>query len=170
LAREYHRAKRALALSFQEMALSVVPREQFKLDDVKQSVMDEMRSLFAGRVDPEFFTFRRYTTPHPDIYALLASKVGEPIPGWRIRLLSGDKIHTERRTRELRDLGLEIEVNERDDESTYCLVSLDADLRYGAAFQLRENALRSKKLSGQVRSHYVEIAEQAAALPQRKST
>ncbi|MFQ6170950.1 hypothetical protein ACK8HX_05030 [Oryzobacter sp. R7] len=168
MAREYNRAKRALAVSFQSMALEVVPRDAYRLADVKAQVVATMRSMFEGRVDSSLFVIRRYTTPHPDIYALLASHVGSPIPGWRIRLLSGDKIHTERRTRELRDLGLTIDVGGGDDDSSYCLKSLDPDLRYGAAFQLRENAYKSKRINPQNRAEIVRLAEAAAQLPDRK--
>ena len=165
-----YQAKRALALSFQQMSLAVVPRDQFKLADVKAAVSEEMRRLFSGRVDSGLFVIRRYTTPHPDLYALLASRAGEEVPGWRLRLLSGDKIHTERRTRELRDLGLSVDVSGSDEDSTYCLKSLVPNLRYGAAFQLRESAVKATRLSRQARAQYVALAEDAAELPPRRKS
>lgn len=168
LAREYNRARKALAASFQAMALEAVPRERFDLGAVKRAVMVEMRRLFEGRVDSRFFVIRRYTTPHPDVYALLALHVGEPVPGWRVRLLTGDKIHTERRTRELRDLGLAVEVSGSQDDMHYCLSSREADLTFGAAFQLRENASRSKRLGRLERAQAVRLAEQTVELPERK--
>ncbi|WP_336921489.1 hypothetical protein [Aquipuribacter sp. SD81] len=169
LALEYNRLKRALAASFQEMALETVPRDQYPLNEVKSAVISQMRSLFAGRADSHLLVIRRYTTPHPDLYALLAAKVNEPVPAWRLRLLSGDKTHTERRTRELRDLGLEIEVLGEDDEPTYRLVSLQPDLIYGAAYQLRENVIKSRTLSAFEKELLRRLAEETAELPPRRS-
>jgi hypothetical protein len=170
LALEYNRARKALAAAFQAMALGAVPRDQFDLDEVKRSVRDEMRRLFEGHVDSSLFAVGGYTTPHPDVYAVLASRVGEPVPGWRLRLLSGDKIHTERRTRELRDLGLDVDVTGSQDNKLYCLTSLEPNLRYGAAFQLRKKASDSKKLSRLDRAAAIQLAERTAELPPRKES
>lgn len=168
LAQEYNRLRRALAASFQAMSMAAVPRAQYRLDDVKRAVEGEMRRLYEGRIDSKFFPIRRYSTPHPDIYALLAARVGESVPGWRIRLLSGDKIHTERRTRELRDLGLSIEVTGDDDESMYRLTSLEPNLRYAAAFQLRENASRAGAANFRLRADVIRTAELTIELPARR--
>jgi hypothetical protein len=129
-----------------------------------------MVDLFQGRVDSQFLKVRGYTSPHPDLYALLAARAGRPVPGWRLRVLTGDKIHTERRTRELRDLGLDIEVAEAQMESTYTLRSLDADFNFGAAFQLRRNALETKHVDSAIRVRLVGLAESTADLPDRKAT
>lgn len=169
LAFEYNRLRRSLAASFQTMSMADVPRTTFRLEDVKGAVSAEMRRLFEGRVDSSLFQIRRYTTPHPDIYAVLASRVGEDVPAWRIRLLSGDATHTERRTRELRDLGLRIAVVEDDEDSYYRLESGEPDLAYAAAFQLRENASRSRRLSSSARSDIIMQAELVVDLPERKT-
>lgn len=168
LAHEYNRLRRALAASFQAMSMDAVPRAQYRLDDVKRAVEGEMRRLYEGRIDSKFFPIRRYSSPHPDIYALLAARVGESVPGWRIRLLSGDKVHTERRTRELRDLGLSIEVWGDDDESMYRLTSLEPNLRYAAAFQLRENASRAGAGDMRLRADIIRTAELTIELPARR--
>ncbi|TCC29069.1 hypothetical protein [Kribbella speibonae] len=170
LAHEYNRARKALAAAFQAMALEAVPRDQFDLDEVKRSVSSEMRRLFEGRVDSSLFVVGGYTAPHPDAYAVLASRLGEPVPAWRLRLLSGDKIHTERRTRELRDLGFDVEVTGSQDNQMYCLTSLEPNLRYAAAFQLRKKASKAKKLTRLERTAAIDLAERTAELPPRKES
>lgn len=170
LAREYNRAKRALATSFQRMALEEVPRDRYRLTDLKHSIQAEMHRLFAGRASHDVLRVRGYTSPHPDVYALLADKLGEAVPGWRIRLVAGDKIHTERRTRELRNLGLAIEVAGKGEDATYCLPSLEADLTYAAAYQLRENVIEAgKRVGGQKRPDLIDLAERTARLPEREN-
>lgn len=169
LAREYQRMRRALASSFQNMSLAAVPRSEHRLNDVKSDVTAEMSRLFAGKADSRFFTVRGYTTPHPDLYAVLAASAGHTVPGWRLRLLSGDKVHTERRTRELRDLGLQITVLDEDDDSVYRLETLQPDLRYAAAFQLRANALRVSRIEPTEREQLILLAERTAGLPERKT-
>lgn len=168
IAIEYYRMKRALAMDFQALALEAVPRDQYSLMDVKRAVADTMRGLFQGRVDASLLVIRRYTSPHPALFATLAARVGSPVPGWRLRILTGDKIHSERRTRELRDLGLQIDVAGKDDQATYCLKSTDADLVYGAAYQLRENAVQAKSLERRVRSYAIDLAQATAELPVRR--
>lgn len=169
LADEYNRLRRSLASSFQSMSLAAVPRSEFRLTDVKAAVSEEMRGLFSGRVDSSLFSIRGYTTPHPDLYSVLAQRAGESVPGWRLRLLSGDKLHTERRTRELRDLGLQISVLEQEDDSVYVLEKLQPDLIFAAAFQLRKNAMRLSRISDTERDQIVRLAESTATLPERKT-
>lgn len=169
LADEYNRLRKSLASSFQSMSLAAVPRSEFRLTDVKAAVSEEMRTLFSGRVDSSLFSITGYTTPHPDLYSVLAQRAGEPVPGWRLRLLSGDKVHTERRTRELRDLGLQISVLEQDDDSVYVLETLHPDLIFAAAFQLRRNAMRLSRINDTERDQILRLAESTAALPERKT-
>lgn len=170
LANDYNTLRSALAYGFKEMALEALPRRSFDLGQVKEAVIREMRRLFEGRVDSQLFRIARYTTPHPDLYALLADNVGLPVPAWRLRLLTGDAIHTERRTRELRDLGLDIRVTPHHEDPLYCLAQLEPDLAYGAAFQLRQNALGSKAISPAEKAQALHIAEQTAKLPKRRSS
>ena len=170
LAVEYHRLRRALASTFQSMAHEAISRDDHDLNAIKQLVVTKMHELFDGRVESRFLNVRGYTSPHPDLYALLAARLGTAVPGWRLRLLTGDKIHTERRTRELRDLGLDVEVGESQSESTYELRSLSPDLTFGAAFQLRRNALDAKQLDSGARAWIIQLAESSAPLPDRKST
>lgn len=168
LAREYNRAKKALAVSFQRMALAALPRE-YNLADVRSRIEQEMRRLFEGRAESSLLRVRGYTSPHPHIYALLASNLGRAVPAWRIRLVSGDQVHTERRTRELRDLGLAIDVAETNDETTYCLTTLEPDLTYAAAYQLRENVIDlAKRAPSQARPELIALAEATAPLPERR--
>lgn len=169
LASEYNRVRVSLATSFQRMSLDALPSETFPLAALKARVEAAMRELFAGRVDSSLFVVRGYTSPHPDIYTYLASRVGEAVPAWRLRLLTRDAVHTERRTRELRDFGLLVDAFEQSGEAQYRLRGLDPDLTYGAAFQLRKNAAGSTRLSPRDRAAIIDLAEQTADLPERRT-
>jgi hypothetical protein len=66
------------------------------------------------------------------LYEYLALHLGEPVSATRLRALTGDQIHTERRLRELRDLGLRLTPRRIADENHYVLASEDVDFDYAA--------------------------------------
>lgn len=165
LAFEYQVAKQAFASTFQKLALAQLDLDSFKLDDLKKSLAEHMAGLFGGLVDSSLLRVTGYTSPHPLVYALLAENVGQPLPGWRLRILTADAIHTERRTRELRDMGLDIAITGNTDAQNYTLNSVTPDWTYGAAYQLRKNARDNKRLDAAERDHVIALAEKTAALP-----
>tara|TARA_B100001123_G_C15306424_1_gene1022863 strand:+ start:2232 stop:2468 length:237 start_codon:yes stop_codon:yes gene_type:complete len=62
-------------------------------------------------------------------------------------MLSGDQVHTERRVRDLRQLGYEIRHRKIGGEDTYCLESLDQDVEAAARHHLHTNVKKTRKLS-----------------------
>jgi hypothetical protein len=64
-------------------------------------------------------------------------------------VLTADQIHTERRVRDLRDLGFQVEWKKVSDDDQYVLVSTEPDLDAAAALQARKNIKDDKKLSKQ---------------------
>jgi hypothetical protein len=58
------------------------------------------------------------------------------VPVSRLRAIVGDQVHTERRVRELRDLGFHVTWRKVGDEDHYSLPSLEQDLDAAARFQL----------------------------------
>lgn len=168
LARDYHLLRTTLAFSFRDLALAALPAPTPSYADLRQTVQAEMRRLFEGRVDSSLLRVTGYTSPHPQLYALLMANVGQAVPAWRLRILTNDAVHTERRTRELRDLGLTIETWVEDEEAHYRLTSRTPDSVYAAAYQLRERAGKLKS-SGQKRA-IIELAESTATLPPRRAS
>jgi hypothetical protein len=168
MAYEYNVVRQALASSFQGLARDALDMETYSLPDLKAEIEATMRSIFAGNVHSSLLKVRGYGSPHPMVFAHLAEHLGEPVPAWRLRLLAADAIHTERRTRELRDLGLQILTAEEAGTPTYMLPSLEADLRYAAAYQLRKNAQNSKELDVAERTYIAQVAEATAALPKQE--
>lgn len=65
---------------------------------------------------------------HGILLHYLSLHIGEPVKGSTLRILAGDQVHTERRIRELRDLGYDIGISTVAGESTYCLTSSVQDL------------------------------------------
>lgn len=170
LAYEYNLARQALAASFQSMSRDALDLDSYSLDAAKRRVDEQMQSLFGGKVDSSLLKVRGYGSTHPVVFALLAERLGDAVPAWRLRVLTADAIHTERRTRELRDLGLDIQTSEQDGTPTYTLTSLDPDLTYGAAYQLRRNATDTKRIPSSERKHIVQLAEATAILPEKRAT
>lgn len=167
LAIVYHRNTRALAQAVENLARAALPTPPYPFEGLKADVEGRMRQLFGGRVDQRLLRITRYTRPHPELYALLCSRLGEPVPAWRLRLLTADAVHTERRVRELRDLGLAVEASEDESGGTYTLLNLEPDLTYAAAFQLRDRAHTSRAIDPFARRAAIELAELTADLPPR---
>jgi hypothetical protein len=147
----YLETRRLLAKTFRDLAHAHLEPVNPVLDGVRTKVEQRMAQLFGGRVPPEYLTVRRYGTTHQLLAAYLFRQPGRPVPASRLRLLTGDQVHTERRVRELRDLGLSIEAGRVAGENQYILASQEPDLDRGAAIQLAQN-IKSSDLDGAARS------------------
>lgn len=121
---QYARARRVLARVFQEASVAQLRDAVHWLDDVKAKISRELLARFGDLLPERNLRVTGYQSPHPLLYAYLATNVGVPVPGWRLRVLTGDQVHTERRIRDFRDLGLP--VTEMDE--AYTLGSREPDL------------------------------------------
>ena len=72
-----------------------------------------------------------------------------------LRLLTGDAVHTERRARELRDLGLQIETFSSGGLSIYVLKNGTPDLAAGARATAARNIRNDKALGPAEREHLI---------------
>jgi hypothetical protein len=64
-------------------------------------------------------------------------------------MLTGDAVHTERRTRELRDLGFNLEAKHTSGTDVYILRSDVPDTAVGAAIQVKRNIREDRATSKQ---------------------
>src|SRR5207247_1102148 len=90
---------------------------------------------------------RGYTSPHRDLFAYLSMRVGESVPAAMLRVLTGDAVHTERRARELRDLGLDVEAARSGGADAYVLRSVQPSLDEGSWNIVRLNIQGDRTLS-----------------------
>jgi hypothetical protein len=127
LLEEYTRARRVLARVFQEAAVGALDIARYDLAHVKERVTARLHEVLSDLLPTRVLTVSGYQSPHPLLYGYLAEHHGQRVPSWRLRVLTADQVHTERRVRDLRDLGLDV-VEEHDD---YVLTSPAPDVDLG---------------------------------------
>ena len=72
---------------------------------------------------------------------------GEPVSANELRMLTGDAVHTERRARELRDLGYQLTAKHVAGSDVYVLESPEPDLGAAAAYLVRKNITEDRGIS-----------------------
>lgn len=107
-------------------------RSSWRLEAVIERVESELRSRFADVIPLEAVHIGGYRGIRLVLYEYLAIHLGAPVSVPRLRALTGDQVHTERRLRELRDLGLQLEAVHSSGKHQYILVSEDPDFQYAA--------------------------------------
>jgi hypothetical protein len=157
LVTEYVSLRRSLARDFQSLAEESLRTEDSALGAVRRQIAQRMRELFGGRIPDRFLQVRGYRGVHPILFEYLAQHAGEPVPGSRLRVLTGDQVHTERRLRELRDLGFDLTSTRVADDDHYVLRSPAPDLDYAARFVTAHNIRNDRQLPEHERSRLVAI-------------
>jgi hypothetical protein len=143
----YLEARRSLARQFSLVAKHYLLRDGGLLETVRKRIEERMIELLRGRVPDKYLVLHGYTSVQPILLQYLAQHVGEPVQSSKLRILTGDQIHTERRVRDLRDLGFQVEWKKVAGEDQYVLKSLEPDLSTAAVLQVRKNIRDDKKLS-----------------------
>jgi hypothetical protein len=154
----YIEARRSIAAQFRGLARETLISGEMTLDRVRREVSGHMRKLFWGKVGEQYVEVQGYGGVHPVLLEYLAQHVGEPVPSSRLRLLTGEQIHTERRVRELRDLGMAVDSKHSSGEEVYVLKTLEIDIDYAARCQLVENIKHDKSTSPAKRAQLLEKA------------
>jgi hypothetical protein len=78
---------------------------------------------------------------------ILLQALGKPVDSDRLRVVTGDKTHSERRARELRELGFNVKTSEKDGSQFYTLVDLEID--YTKVPELIAKVIHKSKALGQ---------------------
>lgn len=104
--------------------------------------LESLRSMVAGQIEFRFpflpeplVQVRRFGPVHQRIFNYLVQQVGRDVSGSDLRTLAGDAVHTERRARELRDVGMRLATRATAGRSIYVLESASPDLRLAAWLQ-----------------------------------
>lgn len=161
LATEYLALRRSLARDFRELAERELEDEGDALEPVRHRISQRMRELYGGRVPDSYLHVRGYSGVHPILFAYLLRHPGEPVAGSRLRLLTGDQVHTERRLRELRDLGLPLDSAHQADDDHYVLRSSTPDVDAAALFQAKHNITNDRALESGRRAELLRALENA---------
>ncbi|WP_030370846.1 hypothetical protein [Streptomyces rimosus] len=121
-------AKRSLAQSMQALLLAQLPTDCPEFHAVRRRIEEEMHTQYAGLVPEHYLKAPYGSRVHEVLFMLLVRNLGAPVDNALLRTSTQDSIHTERRTRELRELGLRIVSSEQEGVQYYTLSSLDTDL------------------------------------------
>lgn len=132
----YVLAKRSLANDVARLVRDELVEGSTLLEESTDAVGRRMAELFGGRIDDRYVRVKKYRGVHPLLLDYLALNVGKDVPASRLRAITGDQVHTERRVRELRDLGFNVTWRRVGPEDHYSLSSTDPDLDTAARFQL----------------------------------
>jgi hypothetical protein len=127
-------------------------------------IHEQMRSLFAGKLPDRYLVVRGYKGIHPILLEYLAQHVGQPVRSSKLRVLTGDQTHTERRVRDLRDLGFAVEWKKVADDDQYELRSVQPDLDKAARLHVKRNINSDRTLSAQEKTKLLALTESSSGL------
>ncbi|MBV7246898.1 hypothetical protein [Streptomyces sp. MW-W600-10] len=141
----YAYAKNIAARAMQSRMLGDLPAEnrQFKLLHAK--INQEMYSRYKNAVPASFLRTPYSGKTHEYLFSLLQKNLAQPVQAAMLRIVTADNVHTERRARELRELGLDVHWYDIEEISVYELRSLDIDFEMIPAI-IRNNVRKSKSM------------------------
>ncbi|GGX44975.1 hypothetical protein [Streptomyces fructofermentans] len=120
-------AKKDLARSMQELLRATLPLSRPGFEELRSRVRESLQERFGDRIPEKYLAVPYDSVACQDLFGLLRENMGKPVDTAVLRALNADDVHTERRIRELRELGLRIDSVKRDGVGCYLLASLDLD-------------------------------------------
>lgn len=140
----YLGSRRKLSAELRALAEETLVGDLVELDRTIGRIEETMRLEYRGIVPDRLLKVRGYRGIHGVLAEYLSRNAGTPVTGSLLRLLSGDQVHTERRIRELRDLGYQLKAERVAGEDIYVL-DVPADVAGGALLQLKKNVRDDRK-------------------------
>jgi hypothetical protein len=155
----YFETRRTLAQQFSVLSHEFLLKGVTVLVSTVSRVEARMLELFGGRILERYLVVRGYKGVHPILLEYLSQHVGEPVRSSKLRVLTGDQTHTERRVRDLRDLGFAVEWKKTAGEDQYVLGHLEPDLDKAARLHVRRNLVKDKSLDQRQRDELLIIVD-----------
>jgi hypothetical protein len=152
LAAGYAELRRTLAKEFRTLAQQELLSGESALEVTRQRIEYRMQQLYGGRIPDKYLSVRGYTGVHPILLEYLLKHAGTPVAASRLRLLTGDQVHTERRLRELRDLGYELSWRRMFEEDHYVLASSEPAIDVVARSRVEHNIREDRSVSTEVKA------------------
>lgn len=121
----YLYAKRLLAEAMRAFVRMELPERCNEFHKGLAEIYSEMRRRYAGKVPDAYLAVPYKSRVHEELFCLLHQGIGEEVPGSLLRTVTADSVHTERRIRELRELGFSIVSSESEGIDFYRLESAD---------------------------------------------
>ncbi|MFB8238765.1 hypothetical protein ACFC58_19665 [Kitasatospora purpeofusca] len=141
----YLYAKRLLAESMQALVRTTLPAECDTFRDLRAQLAARIAEEYTERIPARYLTVPYGSRTHEELFSMLLRRLGQPVSAALLRVVTRDSVHTERRTRELRELGLDIVTGHESGSDVYTLRSLELDTSLIPT--IITNNLRDKKAS-----------------------
>jgi hypothetical protein len=142
----YLAVRKALSDQLSALAVRTIVDEPVVIDETISAIEAAMADTFASQVPRRLLKVRGYRGVHGVLLEYLVLHAESPVPGSLLRLLTGDQVHTERRLRELRDLGYAVKADKVSDDDVYVIDPVP-DIHSAAHTQIRSNIKADRKLS-----------------------
>ncbi|MGC5015891.1 PIN-like domain-containing protein [Streptosporangium sp. DT93] len=123
----YLHVKRVLASSMQALVRDQISDSCPEFHALRNELSSFMISRVEGRLLDKYLKVPYGSRVHEDLFSVLYQNMGNPVSAARLRIVTGDSVHTERRTRELRELGFNIDAQKLVDGDAYTLHNLSLD-------------------------------------------
>jgi hypothetical protein len=140
----YLETKRLLAAAFEARAAAMYG-DRSALDGVRTAIEREMDLAYPS-VPASYRKVRGFGTVHARLFAYLSERVGIEVSAAELRMLTGDAVHTERRARELRDLGIHLVARVSGGADTYVLHGTSPDVATAAPALIAKNIRGQRQL------------------------
>lgn len=105
-----------------------VPNGTFR--DLREKLLGEIRRRYRAHIPDRYLRVPYGSSVHEQLFTLLLQRQGQPVQADLLRIVTADSVHTERRVRELRELGLDIRSSEESGQNLYTLGSLAIDTSF----------------------------------------
>jgi hypothetical protein len=141
----YLEAKHLLAEAFEAFAVEKYA-DPTVLEEVKKALEPVMRQAYP-RAPDKYLRVRGFVEVHARLLAYLVPRAGCDVSAAELRMLTADAVHTERRARDLRDLGFQLDARSTAGSDVYVLRSPVPDTVAGAALLVAKNIRTDKSIS-----------------------
>lgn len=123
----YLYAKRLLAEAMRALVRMELPEHCEEFRRGQAEIEAEMLRRYEGKVPVSYLAVPYKSRVNEELFCLLHQSIQEDVPGALLRTVTADSVHTERRIRELRELGFPIVSSESEGVDFYRLESVDPD-------------------------------------------
>jgi hypothetical protein len=141
----YLSAKRKSAEAMQARTRLDLPERCDTFHDMRDRLRQEAVKRYSGAIPEKYLRIPYGSRVHEELFSVLLARRGTPVRTDQLRIVTADSIHTERRTRELRELGLDIEASKSNGLDVYTLESLQVDTSKVASI-VKNNIEKDKKV------------------------
>jgi hypothetical protein len=155
----YLYAKRLLAESMRAFVRMELPERCEEFHARRTQLAEEIRRRYAGEIPDAYLAVPYKSRIHEELFCVLHQRIGQEVPGSLLRTVTADSIHTERRIRELRELGFPIASSESEGIDFYMLTSTEID--FSMIPSIIRNVAHKKKFKHMPEQELKQILDQS---------